>query len=239
MLTMPICDVVAVPVACNCVGETYVVVSVCPLNVTVEFVKKPLPVRVSENAPAVIGEGETDVRTGIGFCSETALVAFFVVSAALVAVMVRVFGVGRLAGAVYIPFVSIVPVVALPPATEFTDQVTLVFVLPLTAAAKLAFAPARTVAVAGVTVTLTLVVLSGGKVGEAPPPLVFVPTPAQPVSNKTRIPACALQILLTDMVPLGRRQPTLLRRQQGLQCCSRFRLNFYKEWAVPAWVERE
>jgi len=187
----------------------------------------------------MIGDGETEVRTGIGFCNETALVAFFVVSAALVAVIVTVVDVGRLAGAVYMPFASIVPVVAFPPPTEFTDHVTLLLVLPLTVAAKLAFAPARTVAVAGVTVTLMLVVLSGGKVGEAPLPLLFVPTPAQPLSNKTRIPACALQILFTDMAPLRRRQPTLLRRQQGLQCCSRFRLNFYKEWAVPAWVERE
>jgi len=187
----------------------------------------------------MIGDGETEVRSGIGFCSETELVAFFVVSAALVAVIVTVVGVGRFAGAVYMPFASIVPVVAFPPPTEFTDHVTLLFVLPVTAAAKLAFAPARTAAVAGVTVTLMLVVLSGGKVGEAPLPLVFVPTPAQPLSNKTRIPACALQILFTDMAPLRRRQPTLLRRQQGLQCCSRFRLNFYKEWAVPAWVERE
>ena len=126
--------------------------------------------------------------------------------------IVTVFVVGRLVGAVYIPFASIVPVVAFPPLTEFTDQVTLVFVLPLTVAAKFAFAPARTVAVAGVTVTLTLVVLSGGKVGEAPLPLVFVPTPAQPLSNKTRSPACALQNFFTDMVPLGRGQPTLLRK---------------------------
>jgi len=108
-----------------------------------------------------------------------------------------------------------VPVVAFPPPTEFTDHVTLLFVLPVTAAAKLAFAPARTVAVAGVTVTLMLVVLSGGKVGEAPLPLLFVPTPAQPLSNKTRIPACALQILFKDMAPLRRRQPTLLRTTAG------------------------
>lgn len=199
-LTVPICEVVAVPVACNCVVETNVVVSVCPPKVTVEFVTKPLPVRVNENVPVEIGEGETEVRTGTGFCSVTVAVPFFVVSAALVAVMVTVFGAGRLAGAVYIPFESIVPVVALPPATEFTDQVTLVFVLPLTAAANDSFDPTRMVAVAGVTVT-EVVPLSGGNVGE-PPPLLFVPRPVQPLRKKINT-ADAFQMRFTDMVPLG------------------------------------
>jgi hypothetical protein len=117
-------------------------------------------------------------------------------------VIVTVFGVGTLAGAVYSPFASIVPVVALPPATEFTDQVTLLLVLPLTAAANDSFDPARMVAVAGVTVTELL--LPSGEVEEPPPP-VFVPRPEQPLSSNTRIPACALQIRFKDMIPLGPR----------------------------------
>jgi hypothetical protein len=174
----------------------------------VEFVTKPLPVSVNENVPVEIGDGATEVRTGIGFCNVTVLVPFCVVSAALVAVTVIVFGVGRLAGAVYIPFESIVPVVALPPATEFTDQVTLVFVAPLTTAANDSFDPTRMVAVAGVTATEVLP-LSGGKVGE-PLPLLFVLRPVQPLRKKINI-ADALQMRFTDMIPLGRRQLTVFR----------------------------
>ena len=82
----------------------------------------------------------------------TVLLPFCVASSALVAVTVIVFGVGRIAGAVYIPFASIVPTVALPPAIEFTDHVTVLFAMPLTVAANASFAPARIVAVEGVTV---------------------------------------------------------------------------------------
>ena len=130
----------------------------------------------------------------------TALVPVCVVSAALVAVSVIVFGVGRVAGAVYMPFASIVPSVALPPAVEFTDQVTLLFVLPLTVAANASFAPARIVAVAGVTVT-PLVPPSGGSVEPSLPR--FVPRPEQPLSKKIRSTACVLQIRFTDMTPMG------------------------------------
>jgi hypothetical protein len=56
----------------------------------------------------------------------------------LVAVIVTVLGVGKVAGAVYIPFTSIVPTVALPPAIEFTDQVTLLLVEPSLVAPLLA-----------------------------------------------------------------------------------------------------
>src|ERR1700722_17120599 len=199
MLIVPIWAVVAVPLACNSVAETYVVVSVCPPNDTVEFFTNPLPASVNENVPAVIEEGATEVRTGIGFWRVTALVPCCVVSAVLVAVIVTVLGVGRAVGAVCSPFASIVPVVALPPATELTDQVTLLFVLPLTAAANDSLDPARMVAVAGVTVTELLP--PSGEV-EEPPPL-FVPRPEQPLSSNTRIPACALQIRFKDMIPLG------------------------------------
>jgi hypothetical protein len=58
----------------------------------------------------------------------------------MVAVTVIVFGVGRMAGAVYIPFASIVPTVALPPTIEFTDQVTPLFVLLLVLSLVLLFA---------------------------------------------------------------------------------------------------
>ena len=115
-------------------------VSVCPPNVAVEFLTKPLPLSVSENAPIGIEEGATEFRTGIGFCRVTVLLLFCVASSAMVAVTVIVFGVGRMAGAVYIPFASIVPTVALPPTIEFTDQVTPLFVLLLVLSLVLLFA---------------------------------------------------------------------------------------------------
>jgi hypothetical protein len=160
---------------------------------------------------------------------------------------------------VYIPFASIVPTVAFPPAIEFTDHVTVLlaglslevsllvgrwrlasllvvrpFVAPLlvvplllapllvavllvallpnalvvdallavalfTVAANASCDPARTVAVAGVTVTLALLLPSGGR-GEPSLP-VFVPRPEQPLSHNMRSTACAPQIRFTDMPP--------------------------------------
>jgi hypothetical protein len=57
---------------------------------------------------------------------------------------------------VYIPDKLIVPVEALPPVTPFTCQVTEVFDVPATVALKGFVAPARTVALGGVTMTVTL-----------------------------------------------------------------------------------
>jgi hypothetical protein len=132
---------------------------------------------------------------------------FFVASSVLVAVTVMVFGVGKLAGAVYIPFASIVPTVEFPPATEFTDHVTLLFAIPLTVAAKASFDPARIVGVAGVTVTPVLP--PSGVSGEPSLP-GFVPRPEQPVRHNIRSTACALQIRFTEVPPIGLRTATVL-----------------------------
>jgi hypothetical protein len=199
IFTVPICAVVAVPDACSSVAETYVVVSDWPPNVTAELGTKPLPVSVSPKLPAAIVVGATAFKTGTGFCRVTALVAFCVASLASVAVTETVFGVGKLAGAVYIPFASTVPTVAFPPATEFTDQFTLVFVEPLTVAAKASVDPARTVAVAGATVTLALPL--SGDVGVVPLPC-GAPIPAQPLRQNTRSIAGALQFRFTSVPPL-------------------------------------
>jgi hypothetical protein len=194
-------------------------------------------------------------------------VPFSVLSTTLVAVIVTVSGVGRIAGAVYIPFASIVPIVAFPPTTEFTAHVTLLrdvsldslplvaprgllsglierpviapvvvvpgFVVPLVVppvfvpldvpvpvelvlvvpadelpvvavlmvAANASWDPARTVAVAGATVTPELLPLSG-VLGE-PSLLFFEPRPEQPLRHNTRSTACALQIRFTDMPPMN------------------------------------
>ena len=91
------------------------------------------------------------------------------------------------------------PTAAFPPATEFTDQFTLVFVVPLTVAANAPVEPARIVAVAGVTVTLALPL--SGDVGVVPLPC-GEPRPAQPLSHKTRSTAGALQFRFTSVPPL-------------------------------------
>jgi hypothetical protein len=60
---------------------------------------------------------------------------------------------GRSPGAVYTPDVVIVPLDALPPATPFTLQVTLVLVALVTVAVKVCELPSRTEPLVGVTVT--------------------------------------------------------------------------------------
>jgi hypothetical protein len=143
--------------------------------------------------------GLTDVSTGAGFSTIKALLPVFVVSAALVAVTVIVFGLGKFTGAVYNPVESIVPVVAFPPATAFTDHVTLAFAFPATAAANACVAPARTDAEAGVTVTSTPA-FSGGVVGDVGEVLLVVPT--QPPTSNATIPVDAIQVRFTDMSPI-------------------------------------
>jgi hypothetical protein len=163
----------------------------------------------------------------------TALLPVFVASSELVAVIVIVFGVGRLAGAVYIPFASIVPVLALPPAIEFTDQFTVALGLLLTTAANDSFEPARIATAVGVTVTPLLA--PSGNEGEPSLPR-RVPSPEQPLNNNNRI-AGALQIRFTDMTPIGPRQ-TLLRSgraQKAAPSQSKAQL-LIRSVGVAAWV---
>jgi hypothetical protein len=235
MLTLPICAVVAVPAACNSVGETYVVVTICPLIAATEFFTKPLPVRVSEKLPVVIDVGATEFRTGIGFCNVTELLPVCVASAVLVAVKVIVFGAGNAAGAVYIPFASIVPVVALPPATEPIDQVTLEFKPPFTTAANDSVDPTRIVTVAGVTVTPALP--PSGNVGE-PSLLRFVPSPEQPLSEKVRSTAY-VQMRFTDVPPIRTRVGDTSPHARHTRCRFAVHFCFYKELGVATWVCRE
>jgi hypothetical protein len=60
----------------------------------------------------------------VAFHNVTLLVPLALESAADAAPIVIAFEFGKLAGAVYTPDPLIVPLVALPPATPFTDQVT-------------------------------------------------------------------------------------------------------------------
>lgn len=92
----------------------------------------------------------------MGFCKVIALLPVAPESAELTARTVTVSVPGTAAGAVYVPDELIVPVAELPPATPFTCQVTAEFDEPATLTLKDWVAPTRIVALAGVTVTVTL-----------------------------------------------------------------------------------
>jgi hypothetical protein len=88
-------------------------------------------------------------------------------SAALVARTETDAGAGRLAGAVYTPFASIIPSVAFPPGIPFTLQVTAVFTVPLTVTVNVCGSPSGTDAVAGA--IATVMVEEGGCGGPTSP----------------------------------------------------------------------
>ncbi len=80
---------------------------------------------------AFVGETATETEV-VGAVRLTAALAFFVVSAALVADTVTLEDEGIVAGAVYTPLDVIVPTVLFPPALPFTAQVTDVLLVPET-----------------------------------------------------------------------------------------------------------
>ena len=108
------------------------------------------------NAPTGICAGETLLICGIGFHTATELEPLTVAFAVSIAEIVIVSGEGSVAGAVYTPLVEIVPTVAFPPATPFTDHVSVSFVIDGT---NVCVEPTRTSAELGEIVN---VVLSGG-----------------------------------------------------------------------------
>ena len=160
----------AVPLAVSCVEETNVVASAVPASCACAPETKPLPLSVIENAPVETEFGVMLFSTGIGFHRVTALPPEASESAALMALTVTMFGFGKLTGAVKTPADVIVPAAALPPVTPFTCQVTDEFDVPLTVAAKVCVAPARTVAGLGETETLMFV-------GDGVPGLPGLPLP--------------------------------------------------------------
>jgi hypothetical protein len=170
---------VSLPVAVSCEDDTKFVASSAPARSTSAPLTNPLPFTVIANAPAGTDVGAMLVRTGTGFCNVTALLPVAVASAKLTARTVTVLELGTKAGAVYRPAELIVPVNAPPPATPFTCQVTEVFDDPVTVALKDFVAPARTFALAGEIVTVTLDP-EGGVVGLEG--AEFFVVPVQPAS---------------------------------------------------------
>jgi len=104
-------------------------------------------------APSSSGISDGDTESEISLVTVTAAVALFELSAALVASTLTDAGTGRWCGAVYAPVASIVPMLALPPATPFTDHVTAVLVELLTVAVKTCGKPRSKEADAGAIAT--------------------------------------------------------------------------------------
>jgi hypothetical protein len=146
----------SLPAAVSCVDDTKFVASGEPARSTCAPLTNPLPFTVIANAPAGTDGGAMPASTGTGFCNVTALLPVAVESAELTARTVTVLEPGTVLGAAYTPDELIVPVAELPPATPFTSQVTERFDEPLTVALKDCIAPARTLALGGATVTVTL-----------------------------------------------------------------------------------
>ena len=175
----------SLPVAVSWVEDTKVVASGAPARRTWAPLAYPLPFTVIANAPAGTDVGAMPASTGTGFCNVTALLPDAEASAELTARTVTVLELGTVAGAVYMPDALIVPVAALPPATPFTCQVTAVFDDPATVAPKGFVAPARTFALAGETVTVTLDP-EGGVVGLEAGELFVVPVQAVSAAAASR-----------------------------------------------------
>jgi hypothetical protein len=89
----------ALPVAVSCVPETKLVVRAAPFSSTTAPETKLLPVTVSVKLPTLVAAGEIPANVGVAFHNVTVLEPDLLVSAALVAVTVTVFGEGKLAGA--------------------------------------------------------------------------------------------------------------------------------------------
>jgi hypothetical protein len=172
----------SLPVAVSFEEETKVVASGAPARRTCAPLTNPPPFTVIANAPAGTVAGAIEVSTGSGFCNVTALLLVALESAALTARTVTRLELGITDGEVYRPDALIVPVVELPPVTPFTCQVTAVFELPVTPALNQAVAPARTFALEGETLTVTLGFEGGGlEVPVLEPEELFV-VPVQPAT---------------------------------------------------------
>ena len=144
--------------------------------------------------------------------------ALFVVSETLVARMAAVAAGGRIGGAVYIPFKSMVPTTPFPPGIPFTLQVTAVLDELLMAAAKGCSAPSSTDPAVGATVTVTS---AGGGCGEPDPT-----SPPQPWSDATNSSAARQ----SDWVPVHVR-----RARSFVHGC----IAAASARVVPVWCSRE
>lgn len=186
--------------AVSSVDDTNVVVSGAPARRTCAPLTYPLPFTVIAKAPAGTDVGAMLASTGAGFCKVTALLPVAEASAELTAPTVTVLELGRVIGAVYNPDELIVPVVAFPPVAPFTCQVTEVFDDPATVALNGCVAPARTLALDGETLTVTLEPEGGVFEFELEDEFFVVPVhpPSDTASNRNVKPAARCETSLLN-----------------------------------------
>src|SRR5579883_1254911 len=150
---IPFCAAVEVPVAVRWVEDTNLVISGCPLKITLAPLTNFVPVTVSVKFPTGTAAGDTAVTVGTGFSSVIAFVPKTVLLEEEVASMVTELGEGRAAGAGKRRLPEILPTVAFPPATPLTDQVTLWLIVAVTFAVNCSVSPARSMLALELTVT--------------------------------------------------------------------------------------
>ena len=132
---------------------------------TLQVTAKSLSVEVTVALNCCVPPAGTGALVGaieivtVGAVRVTTAGAAFVVSATEVAVTVTVVELGSFVGAVYKPVVLTVPMIASPPVSPFTLQVTEVLVDPVTVAVNCCVAPPAMLAVVGEIVTATVVEL--------------------------------------------------------------------------------
>jgi hypothetical protein len=128
-------------------------------------------------------------------------------SAWLVAVTSTVAGEGRSAGAVYTPAEVIVPIVAFPPGTPLTLQVTAVSVVFVTVATNVTWFPRTTDPFVGVTVTT----MSGGGGGGGGTP----PAPQPSVHAHSLRSATTTIVVVVELFPLLRERDRMPSAMQA------------------------
>jgi hypothetical protein len=154
------------------------------LQVTaVEGLPVPVTFAMKTCAPAAgtfAEAGDTLTTTSSSSVTLTGALAWLL--AALTAVTVTTPFAGRIAGAVYRPPIEIDPTVALPPATPFTLQLTLVFEVPATIAWNCCVCPRNKVALSG-RIVITMLPVPVPNPGGVPPQAI---TAAIPINMTTR-----------------------------------------------------
>lgn len=196
----------AVPLTFSWVTETKVVERGIVPRKTCAPETKLLPVTVRLKLPDPTLEGFASEATGVGLNRVTELEA---VVEPEVAVTVRVLGLGRVVGAVYIPVEEIVPSAFEPPEVELTDQVAVE--LPAPVAENCKVSPARMLAEVGETVSMPE---DGAGSGVAVELEEDGPPPTQPTaSTAARQSAGKVQLRARKIgIPRAAVMETILRR---------------------------
>jgi hypothetical protein len=141
------------------VALTKLVLRGTPDKATCAPLTKLLPVTVRVKFPAFTSDGLTLLKIGVELSSVIAALALAALLTVLTAETVTLLGVGKVCGAMYSPAELMVPSVEFPPTTPFTDQITVELLVPLTVILNCCAPRVRTLALPGVILSCTVVLL--------------------------------------------------------------------------------